>query len=323
VARTLEIQDLKASIGEKPILQGIDLAVRTGEIHALMGPNGSGKSTLANVLLGHPAYRVTGGRVLLDGEDFLAMTTDERSRRGVFLAFQYPVEIPGITVGKFLKRALETRMSTGTQSQGGQERAPETRAAAGDGSKAPAPAGPVRAGGAAGAGMNVTAFIRELRQAMDIMEMDQDFINRYLNQGFSGGEKKRMEILQMLMLAPAFAVLDETDSGLDIDALKVVARGVNRMRGEGFGALIITHYQRILNYIKPDYVHIMVRGRIVTSGGSDLVGVLEEHGYEWVRKEYGIEEEGRPEPAQVGTGSAGPEPALEGTARSRSHGGDG
>jgi Fe-S cluster assembly ATP-binding protein len=332
VARTLEIQDLKASIGEKPILQGIDLAVRTGEIHALMGPNGSGKSTLANVLLGHPAYRVTGGRVLLDGEDFLAMTTDERSRRGVFLAFQYPVEIPGITVGKFLKRALETRMSTGTQSQGGQERAPETRAAAGDGSKAPAPAGPVRApagpvrapagpvrapagpvraGGAAGAGMNVTAFIRELRQAMDFMEMDQDFINRYLNQGFSGGEKKRMEILQMLMLAPAFAVLDETDSGLDIDALKVVARGVNRMRGEGFGALIITHYQRILNYIKPDYVHIMVRGRIVTSGGSDLVGVLEEHGYEWVRKEYGIEEEGRPEPA------------LEGTARSRSHGGDG
>ena len=253
MAKLLQVRNLQASIAGKPILQGIDLDIRVGEIHALMGPNGSGKSTLANVLMGHPAYSVTGGSVLLDGEDFLELKPDERSRKGVFLAFQYPVEIPGVTVGKFLKRAAELRVN--------------------------------------GKGMDVTAFIKSLREAMDFMEIDQAFINRYLNQGFSGGEKKRMEVLQMLMLEPSFALMDETDSGLDIDALKVVARGVNKLRGEGFGALIITHYQRILTHIVPDYVHIMYKGRIATSGGKELVETLESRGYDWVRAQYGIEED--------------------------------
>ncbi len=253
MAKLIQVKNLQASIAGKPILQGIDLTLRVGEIHALMGPNGSGKSTLANVLMGHPAYTVTGGSVLLDGEDFLALKPDERSRKGVFLAFQYPVEIPGVTVGKFLKRAAELRQN--------------------------------------GKGMDVTGFIKRLRQAMDFMEIDQAFINRYLNQGFSGGEKKRMEVLQMLMLEPSFALLDETDSGLDIDALKVVARGVNKLRGDGFGSLIITHYQRILTQIVPDYVHIMYKGRIATSGGKELVETLESRGYDWVRAQYGIEED--------------------------------
>jgi Fe-S cluster assembly ATP-binding protein len=256
MASVLQIKDLKASIDGKPILQGIDLEMRAGEVHALMGPNGSGKSTLANVLLGHPSYQVTGGEVLFDGQNVLAMETHERSRKGLFLAFQYPVEVAGVTVGKFLKRVLEIR---------GQERGE--------------------------AKMNVSAYIRELRAAMDFMEMDQAFINRYLNQGFSGGEKKRMEILQMLMMRPRFSVLDETDSGLDIDALKVVSKGVNKLRGPDFGALIITHYQRILTHIKPDFVHIMYKGRIITSGGEDLVTVLEERGYDWVREQFGIKEE--------------------------------
>jgi Fe-S cluster assembly ATP-binding protein len=253
MAKLIQVRNLQASIAGKPILQGIDLDIRIGEIVALMGPNGSGKSTLANVLMGHPAYTVTGGSVLLDGEDFLALKPDERSRKGVFLAFQYPVEIPGVTVGKFLKRAAELRQD--------------------------------------GKGMDVTGFIKRLREAMDFMEIDQAFINRYLNQGFSGGEKKRMEVLQMLMLEPSFALLDETDSGLDIDALKIVARGVNKLRGEGFGALIITHYQRILTHIVPDYVHIMYKGRIATSGGKELVETLESRGYDWVRAQYGIEED--------------------------------
>jgi len=253
MAHHLQVRNLQASIGDKSILSGLDLDIRTGEIHALMGPNGSGKSTLANVLMGHPSYRVTGGSVTLDGEDYLALKTSERALKGLFLAFQYPVEIAGVTVGKFLKRVIELRGN--------------------------------------GTGMNVTAYIKQLREAMDFMEMDQAFINRSLNQGFSVGEKKRMEVLQMLMLSPALAILDETDSGLDIDALKVVAKGVNRMRGPGFGALIITHYQRILTQIVPDYVHIMYKGRIVTSGGKEFVEVLETRGYDWIRQQYGIEEE--------------------------------
>jgi Fe-S cluster assembly ATP-binding protein len=255
----LQVRNLQASIGEKPILSGLDLDIRTGEIHALMGPNGSGKSTLANVLMGHPAYLVTGGTVTLDGEDYLALETSERALKGLFLAFQYPVEIAGVTVGKFLKRVIELRAGKPA-----------------DGDK---PA------------MNVTAYIKQLREAMDYMEMDQAFINRSLNQGFSGGEKKRMEVLQMLMLKPSLAILDETDSGLDIDALKVVAKGVNKLRGPGFGALIITHYQRILTQIVPDFVHIMYKGRIVTSGGKELVETLETRGYDWIRQQYGIEEE--------------------------------
>ena len=259
MAQHLQVRNLQASIGQKPILSGLDLDIRTGEIHALMGPNGSGKSTLANVLMGHPAYQVTGGTVTLDGEDYLALETSERSLRGLFLAFQYPVEIAGVTVGKFLKRVIELRVGKPA-----------------DGEK---PA------------MNVTAYIKQLREAMDYMEMDQAFINRSLNQGFSGGEKKRMEVLQMLMLKPSLAILDETDSGLDIDALKVVAKGVNKLRGPGLGALIITHYQRILTQIVPDFVHIMYKGRIVTSGGKELVETLETRGYDWIRQQYGIEEE--------------------------------
>jgi len=266
MAAHLQVRNLQASIGDKPILSGLDLDIRAGEIHALMGPNGSGKSTLANVLLGHPSYQVTGGTITLDGEDYQELSTDERALKGMFLAFQYPVEIAGVTVGKFLKRAIELREVP--------------RGGSGSDGKAPS--------------MNVTAYIKQLREAMDFMEIDQAFINRSLNQGFSGGEKKRMEILQMLMLRPKLAILDETDSGLDIDALKVVARGVNKLRGPDFGALIITHYQRILTHIVPDYVHIMYKGRIVTSGGKDLVETLESRGYDWVRQQYGIEEEMSP-----------------------------
>jgi Fe-S cluster assembly ATP-binding protein len=253
MALHLQVSDLQASIAGKPILAGLSLEIKAGEIHALMGPNGSGKSTLANVLMGHPSYTVSGGSVRLDGDDYLALSASERALRGVFLAFQYPVEIAGVTVGKFLKRAMELRAEKGK--------------------------------------MNVTAYIKELREAMDYMEMDQAFINRSLNQGFSGGEKKRMEVLQMLMLKPSLAIMDETDSGLDIDALKVVAKGVNRLRGPGFSALIITHYQRILTQIVPDFVHIMYKGRIVKSGAKELVEVLESKGYDWIKEQYGIEEE--------------------------------
>jgi len=245
----IEIRDLRASIENKPILTGIDLTMQSGEVHALMGPNGSGKSTLSNVIMGHPSYEVTGGEVLVDGDNILEMDIDVRARLGLFMAFQYPVEISGVTVGRFLKRAAEIRFE--------------------------------------GQDTKAKSFIKELRANMDYLEMDQQFINRYLNEGFSGGEKKRMEILQMLMLKPTFAVMDETDSGLDIDALKIVAKGVNHLRGGDFGALIITHYQRILQHVKPDVVHIMYKGRVVTSGGEDLAHTLEAEGYDWVRQKYG------------------------------------
>ncbi|MFP4211403.1 MAG: Fe-S cluster assembly ATPase SufC [Alkalispirochaeta sp.] len=250
----IEIKNLQARIGEIEILKGVDLTLNSGEVHALMGPNGSGKSTLSNVMFGSEAYEVTGGEILVDGENILEMDTAERARLGLFLAFQYPVEIPGVSVGRFLKRASEIRFE-------GNEEKKKT-------------------------------FVKSLRANMQYMDIDQQFINRYLNEGFSGGEKKRMEILQMLMLEPQFAILDETDSGLDIDALKIVARGVNKLRTEtGFGALVITHYQRILDHIKPDFVHIMYRGRIVTSGGNELVQELEAKGYDWVKKQHGIQEE--------------------------------
>ncbi|MFP4151624.1 MAG: Fe-S cluster assembly ATPase SufC [Alkalispirochaeta sp.] len=250
----IEIKNLQARIGEIEILKGVDLTLNSGEVHALMGPNGSGKSTLSNVMFGSEAYEVTGGEILVDGENILEMDTAERARLGLFLAFQYPVEIPGVSVGRFLKRASEIRFE-------GDEEKKKT-------------------------------FVKSLRANMQYMDIDQQFINRYLNEGFSGGEKKRMEILQMLMLEPQFAILDETDSGLDIDALKIVSRGVNKLRTEtGFGALVITHYQRILDHIKPDFVHIMYRGRIVTSGGNELVQELEAKGYDWVKKQHGIQEE--------------------------------
>ena len=245
---TLEIKNLHASVAGKQILKGLDLQLRSGEIHALMGPNGSGKSTLANVLLGHPNYSVDEGEVFLDGENILEISTDERARRGLFLAFQYPVEVGGITIGKFLKRATEPIYAENGK-------------------------------------MNIRQYLVELRECMSFLEIDQQFINRYLNEGFSGGEKKRMEILQMLMLKPTFAIMDETDSGLDIDALKIVAKGVNRLRNGEFGALVITHYQRILNHIAPDHVHILYQGKIVRSGGSELVTQLEREGYEWLKEE--------------------------------------
>ena len=245
----LSILGLKAGLPDKLILKGLSLEVPDGEIHALMGPNGSGKSTLANVLAGHPFYEMPSGSLAMGDVDLCEMEAHERAQAGLFLAFQYPVEVPGITVGKFLKRAVELR------------RGEEGR-------------------------FDVSAYIKELREAMDYMDMDQTFINRYLNEGFSGGEKKRMEILQLLMLKPGFAILDETDSGLDIDALRIVSKGVNKMRGQGFGALVITHYQRILDHVKPDKVHIMVDGRIVLSGGPEIVGELEARGYDWVKETY-------------------------------------
>ncbi len=244
----LTISGLKASIGNKPILKGVDLTLRSGETHALMGPNGSGKSTLSNVLMGHPSYEVTDGVAMLGDVNILELEPHERARLGLYMAFQYPVEIPGVTVGRFLRRAKEIRQGEET--------------------------------------FKTREFIKLLRSEMDFMGIDHQFINRYLNEGFSGGEKKRMEILQMLLLEPSFAILDETDSGLDIDALKIVARGVSRLRGSNFCSLIITHYQRILTHIKPDFVHIMYDGRIVTSGGGELVESLEKNGYEWVKERF-------------------------------------
>lgn len=246
-----EIKDLSASIEEKPILKGVNLTIRKGEAHALMGPNGSGKSTLANVILGHPAYEVTGGQVFFRGQNILELATEERARLGIFLAFQYPVAIPGVSVSKFLKSAVDA-------THGAQK---------------------LKAG----------EFLKLLRENMEYLEIDPAFLNRFLNDGFSGGEKKRMEILQMLMLRPAIAIMDETDSGLDIDALRIVSKGVNRLKGQDFGLLVITHYERILNYIKPDHLHILMDGKIVLSGGPELVKELELKGYDWVREQFGQE----------------------------------
>lgn len=256
---TLEIRNLHARVAgqEEEILRGVSLTVKQGEVHAMMGPNGSGKSTLANVLMGNPAYEVTEGEILLDGENLLEMEADERSRAGLFLAFQYPVAIPGVTLANFLRHAINARLKA---------KDPDSK------------------------GISIPEFTRLMRNKMTMLGIDHSFAGRYLNEGFSGGEKKRMEILQLLTLEPEFAVFDETDSGLDIDALRLVSKGINRMRGPGFGGLIITHYQRILNHVRPDVVHIMYKGRIVTSGREDLVQTLEEKGYDWVKAQYGIEE---------------------------------
>jgi len=245
---TLEIKDLHVSIEGSEIIKGLSLTVKGGEVHALMGPNGSGKSTLANTLMGHPRYDVEDGQVLLDGEDILEMEPDERAKRGLFLAFQYPVEIPGVTVANFLRAAYNAL----------------------HGDEKP---------------LSVLEFHQLLQQHMKELEMDEEFAGRYLNEGFSGGEKKRHEILQMALLKPRIAIMDETDSGLDIDALKIVAEGVNRQRSDELGVLVITHYSRILEYLKPDYVHIMMDGRIVRSGGPELAKELEEKGYDWLREE--------------------------------------
>ncbi|WP_119066935.1 Fe-S cluster assembly ATPase SufC [Aggregatilinea lenta] len=248
----LEIRNLHASVEGQPILKGVNLTVKQGETHALMGPNGSGKSTLANVLMGNPVYEVTAGQVIFDGVDILDLEPDERSRMGLFLAFQYPVAIPGVTLANFLRNALNARRK---------EENPDDK------------------------GIPIPAFRKLMIEKMDMLLMDHDFAGRYLNEGFSGGEKKRAEILQMAILEPRIAVMDETDSGLDIDALRIVSEGVNKLSGPDLGVLVITHYQRILNYIKPQFVHIMLDGRIVESGGAELALQLEEQGYDWVREQ--------------------------------------
>ncbi len=265
----LVIRDLHASVEGKEILKGVDLTVAQGETHALMGPNGSGKSTLANVIMGHPKYIVTRGEILFKGHNILTLTPDKRARLGLFLAFQYPSSVPGVTVGNFLRRALEAK----------REGVPELEPAGVAVATTASGTGPKRKG------MPPAEFRKLLNAQMEILKVDSTFVSRYINEGFSGGEKKRAEILQMAMLQPSMAILDETDSGLDIDALRVVSEGVNALRGPNLGVLIITHYQRILNYISPDVVHVMYRGRIIKTGGSDFALELEQKGYEWLTGE--------------------------------------
>jgi Fe-S cluster assembly ATP-binding protein len=243
---TLEIQNLHVRTEEREILHGVDLVVKRSETHALMGPNGSGKSTLANTLMGNPVYEITDGRIFLNGEDLTEADPDDRAKAGLFMAFQYPATIPGVSVANFLRMALNAKREE-----------------------------PIK----------VKEFGRLLGDSMDLLRIDRDFTSRYLNEGFSGGEKKRAEILQLAVLQSEFAVLDETDSGLDIDALRIVADGVNRMREPQRGFLIITHYARLLGYVRPDFVHIMLDGRIVREGGPELADELEDKGYEWVREE--------------------------------------
>ncbi|MPY66829.1 Fe-S cluster assembly ATPase SufC [Deinococcus sp. SDU3-2] len=243
----LEIRNLHASVGDQPILKGVNIVVPRGELHAIMGPNGNGKSTLAKVIVGDPEYTVTEGEVLVDGQNILEMEPDERARLGVFLAFQYPVEIPGVTIANFLRLAMQARKAEGEE-------------------------------------VSFTEFYGKLTSALKTLEWDESIVERYLNEGFSGGEKKRNEILQMLMLDPNYIIMDETDSGLDVDALKIVAKGVNSLRGPNLGGLIITHYQRLLNYIVPDRVHIIVDGRVVQSGGPELAQRLDSEGYDWVKQ---------------------------------------
>src|SRR4051794_35205648 len=255
MSKVLTVTNLHVAIDGKEILKGVDLTIRQGEVHALMGPNGSGKSTLSYALMGHPNYEVTEGSATLDGQDILGMEAHERAKAGLFLAFQYPTSIPGVTVANFLRHAVTN------------VRHPERK----EGEEL----------------ISMREFRKELREQMDELGMDPEFARRYLNEGFSGGEKKRAEVLQLAMLRPAFAILDETDSGLDIDAVRVVSEGVNKVAAKvSTGILVITHYQRILNYIQPGFVHILFGGRIVESGGREVVELLEREGYDWVRAKY-------------------------------------
>ena len=255
MSKVLQIEGLRVGIAGKEILKGVNLTIREGEVHALMGPNGSGKSTMSYALAGHPNYEVLGGTATLDGQDLLAMEADDRAKAGLFLAFQYPTSIPGVTVANFLRHAV-TNVRKPDRKEGEDL-------------------------------ISMREFRKEMRQEMDDLGMDPEFARRYLNEGFSGGEKKRAEVLQMAMLRPSFAILDETDSGLDIDAVRVVSEGVNRVAAKmGTGVLVITHYQRILNYIKPGFVHILFGGKIVEEGGPELVTKLEDEGYDWIRGKY-------------------------------------
>ncbi|MBN2677710.1 MAG: Fe-S cluster assembly ATPase SufC [Anaerolineaceae bacterium] len=249
----LEVNDLHVAIDGKEILKGVNLRIREGEIHAIMGPNGTGKSTLAYSLMGHPAYQITAGEIFFDGLNITNSSVEERSQMGMFLAFQYPVAIPGVSVANFLRMALNARRKV----------------------KDPLDKG-----------ISILEFRKLLNEKMQLLKIDPAFAGRYLNEGFSGGEKKRIEILQMAVLEPTIAILDETDSGLDIDALKIVAEGVNTLCNDSMGVLVITHYQRVLNYIKPEFVHVMIGGKIVESGNADLALHLEEQGYDWVREKY-------------------------------------
>ena len=244
----LEIKKLHVSIGDKEIVKGLSLTIKGGEVHAIMGPNGTGKSTLSKAIAGHPDYTITSGEVLLDGVSILEKEADERARAGIFLAFQYPSEIPGVSIANFLRAALQARLADGDE-------------------------------------IDASGYYKRLYAKMDLLKIDRKFTSRAVNDGFSGGEKKRCEILQMAMLEPKFALMDETDSGLDIDALRIVADGVNTMRSPNLGVLLITHYQRLLDYIVPDYVHVMYDGRIVKSGDKNLAHELEAKGYDWIKKE--------------------------------------
>ncbi|MCH8474516.1 MAG: Fe-S cluster assembly ATPase SufC [Opitutales bacterium] len=245
---TLEIKNLNVTVAETQILRDFSLTLPKGEVHAIMGPNGTGKSTLAKALAGHPDYEITSGEVLLDGEDILELEVDERARAGLFMAFQYPSEIPGVSIANFLRAARQARLGEDEE-------------------------------------LEVTKFYKEMYEKMDALQIDRKFTSRAVNDGFSGGEKKRNEILQMAMLEPKYAIMDETDSGLDIDALRIVSEGVNKLKGPQMGVLLITHYQRILNYITPDKVHVMFDGRIVKSGGKELALELEDKGYDWIKEE--------------------------------------
>jgi len=250
----LEIKDLHVTIEGNEILKGVNLTIKGGEFHAIMGPNGTGKSTLASAIMGHPKFEVTQGSIHLDGKDVLEMEVDERARAGLFLGMQYPSEISGVTTSDFLRSSINARREEGDE-------------------------------------ISLMKFIKEMDKTLDYLDIDKDMAQRYLNEGFSGGEKKRNEILQLMMMKPEIAILDEIDSGLDIDALKVVSKGINKMRDEQFGCLIITHYQRLLNYITPDKVHVMMQGRVVKSGGPELAQRLESEGYEWIKEELGIQDE--------------------------------
>ncbi|MEK3910447.1 MULTISPECIES: Fe-S cluster assembly ATPase SufC [Paenibacillus] len=274
MAQTTEftIDGLKATVEGKEILKGLNLTMKGGEIHAIMGPNGTGKSTLASTIMGHPKYEVTEGAITLNGEDVLEMAVDERARAGIFLAMQYPSEITGVTNADFLRSAINARREEGSE-------------------------------------ISLIRFIRQMESKMKELEMNPEFMHRYLNEGFSGGEKKRNEILQMLLLEPSVVILDEIDSGLDIDALRIVAAGVNAMRSEDRSFLIITHYQRLLNYVKPDFVHVMMQGRIVKSGGPELAERLENDGYDWIKEELGIDDEtvgGQEEEFKIPMNTSGP-----------------